>query len=141
MKGTKKLTLGIGNFNNHIGKKGDGFEGIHGAIKMWSKIWKVECCWNSAIRRIYVDKIQFKKKEKRQMTYSSDGNETKIDFVLVKKESRKFLKDVKMIPWKLQYRLIIVDAKKENLFKHMQIKIEHLMGGIEIKRKSNKKKI
>ena len=56
------------------------------------------------------------------MTYNSGGNETEIDFVLVEKESRKFLKDVKVIPWELQHRLVVVDVKKENLFKHMKMK-------------------
>ena len=39
----------------------------------------------------------FKKNKKRKMFYSSGGNETEIDFVLMEKESRKFLKDVKVI--------------------------------------------
>ena len=30
MKGTKKLTLGIGDFNGHVGKKVDEFESVHG---------------------------------------------------------------------------------------------------------------
>ena len=30
MKGTKELTLGIGDFNGLAGKKVDGFEGVHG---------------------------------------------------------------------------------------------------------------
>ena len=30
MKVTKELTLGIGDFNCHVGKKMDGFEGVHG---------------------------------------------------------------------------------------------------------------
>ena len=55
------------------------------------------------------------------MTYSS-GGKTKIDFVLVKKESRKFLKDVKVISWELQNRLEVVDVKKENLFKPIKMK-------------------
>ena len=57
------------------------------------------------------------------VTYSSDGNKTKIDFVLVEKESRNFLKDVKVIPWELQHRLVAVDMKKEKLFKYMQWRV------------------
>ena len=53
------------------------------------------------------------KKEKRKMTYSLGGNEIEIDFVLVEKEGRKLFKDVKVIPWKLQHRLVVVDVKKE----------------------------
>ena len=30
MKDTKELTLGIGDFNRHVGKKMDEFEGVHG---------------------------------------------------------------------------------------------------------------
>ena len=29
MKGTKELTLGIGDFNGYVEKKVDGFEGVH----------------------------------------------------------------------------------------------------------------
>ena len=61
-------------------------------------------------------------KEKRKVTYSSGGNETEIDFVLVVKESRKFFTDVKVIPWKLQHRFVVVDVKKENQFKCMTMK-------------------
>ena len=49
------------------------------------------------IKTIYVWSIHGFKKEKRKFTYSSGGNETEIDFVLMETESRKFLKDVKVI--------------------------------------------
>ena len=55
------------------------------------------------------------------MTDSSGGNETEIDFVLVEKDT-KFLKNVKMIPWELQHRLVVIDVKKKNLFKCMKMK-------------------
>ena len=38
MKGTKELTLGFGDFNGHVGKKVDGFVGVHGEIELESKI-------------------------------------------------------------------------------------------------------
>ena len=31
-------------------------------------------------------------------------------------------KDVKVIPWELQHRLVIVDVKKKNLFKRIKMK-------------------
>ena len=37
----------------------------------------------------------FEKKEQRKITYSMGGNETEIDFVLVDKSNRKYLKDTK----------------------------------------------
>ena len=62
------------------------------------------------------------KKEKRKVTYSSGSNKTKIDFVLVEKESRKFLEDIEVTSWELQHRLLVVNVKKENQFKRMKIK-------------------
>ena len=78
----------IGDFIGHVGKKVDGFEGVHGGKELESEIWKVEYFWNSAIRRIYVWQIHgWFKKEKTIVTYSSGGNETEIDFVLVEKDA------------------------------------------------------
>ena len=37
-------------------------------------------------------------KEQRKRTFSMGGNETEIDFVLVGKNNRKYLQDVKAIP-------------------------------------------
>ena len=59
----------------------------------------------------------FEKKEQRKITYSMDGNETKIDFVLVGKNNRKYLKDVKAIHWELQHRLMVTDIDKRKLKK------------------------
>ena len=51
------------------------------------------------------------------MTYSSGGNDTEIDFVLVGKEKRKYLRDVKVIPGELQHSLVVVDVEKRKLKK------------------------
>ena len=51
----------------------------------------------------------FRKGEKRKVTYSAGGNESEIDFVLVGKGNRKYLRDVKVIPGELQHRLVVVD--------------------------------
>ena len=54
----------------------------------------------------------FEKKEQRKITCSMGGNETEIDFVLVGESNKKYLKDVKAIPWELQYRLVVTDPDK-----------------------------
>ena len=51
------------------------------------------------------------------MTYSSGGNDTETDFVLVGKEKRKCLRDMKVIPGELQHRLGVVDVEKGKLKK------------------------
>ena len=45
------------------------------------------------------------------------GNETEIDFILVGKNNRKYLKDMKAIPWKLQHWLVVTDTDKRKLKK------------------------
>ena len=84
-----------------------------------------------------VSNRRFKKKEKRKVIYSLGDNETEIDFALVEKESIKFLKNVKVIPWELQHRLVVVDVKKENLFRRMKMK-RTCNGGYRNKKKQGK---
>ena len=49
------------------------------------------------------------------MTYSAEGNGTEIDFVLMGKENRKYLRDVKVIPGELQHRLVVTDLVKKKV--------------------------
>ena len=42
---------------------------------------------------------------------------TEIDFVLVGKENRKYLRDVKFIPGELQHRLVVMDLVKKKVKK------------------------
>ena len=56
-------------------------------------------------------------KEKKKVTFNSNGNETEIDFVLVGKENRKYLQNVKVIPGELQHHLVVVDVNKKQLKK------------------------
>ena len=59
----------------------------------------------------------FKKTNKRKITFKSGNNESKIDFILVSEENRKFVKDVKVIPRELQHRLLVADVDKRKLNK------------------------
>ena len=49
------------------------------------------------------------------MTYSSGGYDTEIDFILVGKEKRKYLRDAKVIPEELQHKLVVVDEEEQKL--------------------------
>ena len=51
------------------------------------------------------------------MTCSSGRNDTEIEFVLVGKEKRKYIREVKVIPGELQYNLVVVDVKEQKLKK------------------------
>ena len=52
-------------------------------------------------KELCVANTWFRKGENRNVTYSGGGNESEIDFVLVSKENRKYLRDVKVIPGEL----------------------------------------
>ena len=71
-------------------------------------------------KELCVTNTWYKKKDKSKVTYSSGGNDTEIDFVLVGKEKRKYLLDVKVIPRALQHRLMVVDAEEQKLKKSVK---------------------
>ena len=50
-------------------------------------------------KELCVANTWFEKKEQRKITNSMGGNETEIGFVLIGKNNRKYLKDVKTISW------------------------------------------
>jgi len=60
----------------------------------------------------------FKKMDKKKTTFKSGMNESEIDFVLVSKEDRKHLRDVKAVPWGLQYQLVVADADEKEQVKY-----------------------
>ena len=47
--------------------------------------------------------------------YSRGKNGTEIDFVLVGKGNRKYLRDVKVVPGELQHRLVVMDLVKKKM--------------------------
>ena len=49
--------------------------------------------------------------------HSAGGNGTEIDFVLVGKENRKYLRDVKIIPGEPVHRLVVTDLVKKKVKK------------------------
>ena len=68
-------------------------------------------------RELCVAHTWFKKTDKRKITFKSGNNESEIDFILVNKGNRKHLKEVKVILWKLQHRLLVADVDKRKLNK------------------------
>ena len=72
------------------------------------------------------------------MTYSSGGIDSEIDVVLVGKEKRKYLRDVKVIPGELQHRLVVVDVEEQKL-KKSEKKSE--MEGVEAEGKRDQREV
>ena len=66
-------------------------------------------------KELCVANTWFYEADQRKITYNADGCETETDFVLLGKKYRKYVKNVKVIPWKLQHRLVVVDMDKKVL--------------------------
>ena len=71
-------------------------------------------------KELCVANTWYKKRDKKKVTYSLGGNDTEIDFVLVGKEKRKYIRDVKVIPGELQHRLVVVDVDEQKLKKSVK---------------------
>ena len=118
MANANEMVLGLGDFNGHVGKYAEGFEGIHGGYGIGRRNAEGRMLLDFCDQKVLcVANTWYKKKEKRKVTYSSGGNDTEIDFVLVGKENRKYLRDVKVIPGELQHSLLVVDVEKSRLKK------------------------
>ena len=91
-------------------------------------------------KKLYVANTWYKKKDKKKMTYSSGGNDTEIDFVLVGKEKGKYIRDAKVIPGELQYRLVVVDVEEQKLKKSVKKSKKVRWSVWKLKEKEIKKK-
>ena len=68
-------------------------------------------------RELCVANTWFYKTDKRKVTYSDGGCETEIDYVLWGAKYRKYVRHVKVIPWELQHKLVVIDLDKKVLKK------------------------
>ena len=111
-----EIVVSLGDFNGHVGKCTEGFEGVHGKNGIGKRNAEerrlLEFCDE---RELCVINTWFCKAGKRKITYSAGGCETEIDFVLAGEKYRKHTRDVKVIPWELQHRLVVVDLDKKVL--------------------------
>ena len=102
-----------------MGKYAEGFKGVHGENGVGKRNAEgrslLEFCDE---RELCVANTWFKKTDKRKIIYSAGGGcGTEIDFVLVGGKYRKYIRDVKVIPWELQHRMVVVDLDKKVLKK------------------------
>ena len=112
------IIVSFGDFNRHVGKGFEGFEGVHEGNGIGKRNAEgsrlLEFCDE---RELCVANTWSCKIDKRKITYNAGGCETEIDFVLVGEKYRKYIRDVKVILWELQHRLVVVDLNKKILKK------------------------
>ena len=113
-----KVVLGLEDFIGYVGRAIDGLEGVHGGHGIGKRNVDgrrlLEFCDE---KELCVANTWFEKKKQRKIIFSMGGNEIKIDFVLVGKSNKNYLKDVKAIPCDLQHRLLVTDIAKRKLQK------------------------
>ena len=96
--------LGFGDFNGHVGKRADGFEGVHGGNGFGERNLEgrrlLEFCDE---KELCVANTWFKKRDQTKVTFRSGENETEIDYIIVGKGNGRYLKDVKYLQ---QYSMV-----------------------------------
>ena len=107
------LVLG-GDLNGHVGGVSLGFEGVHGGHGYGAQnqdgVRLLDFC---VANELAITNTFFSKNINRLITYSSGGNETQIDYLLVRRSQLKCVKDVKVISSEeciSQHRLLVGDV-------------------------------
>ena len=102
-----ELVLSLEDFNWHVGKWIDGFQGVLDGYGVGRRNVEgrrlLKFCDG---KELCIANMCLEKKEQRKITYSMGGNETEIDFVLVAKNNRKYLKEMKTIPRKTGWQML-----------------------------------
>ena len=88
-----------GNFNGHIGKNADGYEEVHGGRGFGRRNLDGKRILEFAVaHNLVVLNLLFTKRERHLVTYQSDEYQSQIDYILVKQQNIKLVRDIKVIP-------------------------------------------
>ena len=120
--GDKELVIVTGDLNGHVGNTADmkvGYEGVHGGFGYGNRNSEgeriLEFC--DATNMVVANTL-FKKRDSRLVTYQSGNSSSQIDYILVRKAHRKFVKDVKVIAGgecATQHRLVVCDLSVKSV--------------------------
>ena len=107
-----------GDLNGHVGKESDGYKGVHGGFGYGKRNVEgeqvLEFCDS---HELIVCGTQFLKEESKLISYSSGGRNTTVDYLLIRNEQRRYLRDAKAFPGMdvvSQHRLIVIDMLVKN---------------------------
>ena len=104
-----------GDLNGHIGKNSGGYSAVHGGVGYGDRnadgVRILEFCDTFGLT---IGNTWFKRNEKRLITYASGEGKSIIDFIIVRAEDRKLIRNVKVIPGLeivRQHKLVVCDIK------------------------------
>ena len=109
VENANEVLICLGDFNGPIGKKVDGFEGVHGGFGIGKRNLEGRLLLEFCVEKdLCVGKSWFKKKDSKKVTFNGGRSGKEIYFVLMKKRQRKFLMDVRVLGGELQHKLLKV---------------------------------
>ena len=115
-----------GDFNGHVGKSADGFEGVHGGHGYGARNREGERILEFADGAdLLVCNTQFRKADNKLITYSSGGSSTTVDYIMVRRRDRANLRDAKVIPGEevvSQHHLVVCDMRVKGARRAKRVK-------------------
>ena len=96
---TSEVLFVLGDWNGHVGASAHGFESVHGGHGYGERNMEGERILDFALANdLIVGNTQFSKRESHLVTYSSGGKKTQVDYMLYRKNFRRSVTNVKVIP-------------------------------------------
>ena len=87
MESAGDLAMCMDDYNGHVGRHIDGFDGVHGGYGVGKKNLEGRMLLQLSLNKeLYVSTTWSKREAKWMVIFKIGENETKIDFVLIKKE-------------------------------------------------------
>ena len=105
-----------GDLNAHLGRTEPEYAGVHGqggygeTDKEGERLLETMQAYD-----LYAMNTKFKKREEQLITYRSGGNATQIDYIQIRGQEGKKLKDVKVLPYEAatkQHRHVVADIER-----------------------------
>ena len=107
---SEELVIG-GDWNGHVGKSADGFHQIHGGFGFGERNAEGGRILDFAVAHdLVIGNTLFEKRDSHLITFDSGENQTQIDYFLIRRRLRKYIRDIKVIPGEeclKQHRLLV----------------------------------
>ena len=111
----QEFLIPCGDWNGHIGQMAEGYEGVHGGKAYGERNIEGEGLLEFASSsELVVTNSFFCKRKSHLVTFHSGNNQSQIDYILVRKQDFRYVRDVKVIPGEecaLQHKLLTCDLK------------------------------
>ena len=111
--GSNEIIMLCGDLNGHVGRAISGYANVHGGYGFGvrnaegERILELGDAMNMMVCNTF-----YQKRDSRLITYNSGGNQSQIDYIMIKRSDRNLVTDVKVIPGEecaTQHQLLVAD--------------------------------